>query len=70
MADDNVGADGVQDVNGVGPTGLPRAGGEAVRLAGQGADGTEVYDVAGQFGEEELFDVGSYLHVTATTRCA
>ncbi len=62
----DVGANCIHDVDGLGAAELPRTSLESVRLRGEGADGTEVDDVARHLRVKHLGGVGADLHVVAT----
>ena len=68
MIDDDVGADGVQDVDRFGPPQFPGSRDEGVGLGRQRADGADVDDVTRQLAGEHLLDVGADLQVVASAR--
>ena len=68
VVDDDVGADGVQDVDRFGSPQLPGARDEGVGLRRQRADRADVDHVAGELAGEHLLDVGADLQVVASAR--
>ena len=70
MIDDDIGSDGIQYVDGFGPSHFPGTCRERVRLGREGSHGTNIDDVAGKFASEHLFDVRADLKIVASPRRA
>ena len=66
MRDNDVAPQTVHDVNALRLPRLPRPSHEGIRLAGQGSNGAQVDDIAGQLGHDHLLHVGADLHIVAS----
>ena len=66
----DVAAQRVGDIHRLGQLQLPRAGGEGVRLGGEGPDRAEIDNIGGHVARQEFADVRADLRVTAATRGA
>ena len=66
MRDNDVAPQTVHDVDALRLPRLPRPSHEGIRLAGQGSNGAQVDDIAGQLGHDHLLHVGADLHIVAS----